>query len=363
LNNFRFSFHRCCFKQSSTIFGIMRRLIFGILAVLLSAHAFAADKPDAAPATNGKAAEPSPESQQSLRAYLQLQEQLHAALLAIEQARKDAEAAAQRNNTAIQQAREEAEAAAQRNSDMIGARLKLIEQTLTNQRDRELETMQKSNRFMLTMATVVGGIGFLGMLFTAFCFWRALTRVAQITGALQPMHTLGHHPPAALANSDAPFVTLTGPEMSNTRLLGALERLEKRIHDLEHTALLPHTVDVEHQAPKQVASNGEGVASLLEKGHGFLMSNEPDKAIACFEDVLKTNPHHAEALVKKGTALEHLKRLEEAIACYDKAIAVNHGMTVAYLHKGAVFNQLERFSEALECYEQALRTQQKAVNS
>lgn len=308
-------------------------------------------------------AEPSADAQQSLRAYLQLQEQLHAALLAIEQARRDADAAAQRNNAAIQQAREESEAAAQRNSDMIGARLKLIEQTLTNQRDRELETMQKNNRFMLTMAAIVGGIGFIGMLFTAFCFWRALTRVAQITGALQPMHTLGHHASSALANADAPFVTLNGAEMSSTRLLGAIERLEKRIHDLEHTALPAETIEAEHQTSKQIASNGEGVARLLEKGHTFLMSNEPDKALSCFDEVLKTDPDHAEALVKKGTALEHMKRLEEAIDCYDKAIAVNHGMTVAYLHKGAVFNQLERFSEALECYEQALRTQQKAVNS
>jgi tetratricopeptide (TPR) repeat protein len=330
------------------------------LALMCSWPAWSADKPEPAPANDKPPAEPSAEAQQSLRAYLQLQEQLHSALLAIEQARKDADAAAQRNNQAIQQAREESEAAAQRNTDMIGARLKLIEQTLTNQRDREMEAMQKSNRFMLTMAAVVGGIGFIGMLFTAFCFWRALTRVAQITSSLQPLPSLGHHSAAALSNADGPFVTLNGPEMSSTRLLGAIERLEKRIHDLEHTSLLPHTVEAEIEA---IGSNTESVATLMTKGQALLSANEPDKALACFEEVLKADPQHAEALVKKGTALEQLKRLEEAIDCYDKAIASNQAMTVAYLHKGAVYNQLERFSEALECYEQALRTQQKAVNS
>src|SRR5687768_7127886 len=173
----------------------MHRLVvrsISVAVVCLFSAAFAADTPNPQPPNDKPPAEPSPEAQQSLRAYLQLQEQLHSALLAIEQARKDADAAAQRNNEAIQQARDDSEAAAQRNTDMIGARLKLIEQTLTNQRDRELEAMQKNNRFMLTMAGVVGGVGFIGMLFTAFCFWRALTRVAQITTSLQPLHSLGH---------------------------------------------------------------------------------------------------------------------------------------------------------------------------
>ena len=178
--------------------------------------------------------------------------------------------------------------------------------------------------------------------------------------ALQPLPSLGHHSAAGLSNADGPFVTLNGPEMSSTRLLGAIERLEKRIHDLEHTSLLPHTVEAEIET---IGSNTESVATLMAKGQALLSANEPDKALACFEEVLKADPQHAEALVKKGTALEQLKRLEEAIDCYDKAIASNQAMTVAYLHKGAVYNQLERFSEALECYEQALRTQQKAVNS
>jgi tetratricopeptide (TPR) repeat protein len=355
------NFSRVVLNRVDDLLERMHRVLLRsfFLALMCSWPAWSADKPEPAPANDKPPAEASAQEQQSLRAYLQLQEQLHSALLAIEQARKDADAAAQRNNQAIQQAREESEAAAQRNTDMIGARLKLIEQTLTNQRDREMEAMQKSNRFMLTIAAVVGGIGFIGMLFTAFCFWRALTRVAQITSSLQPLPSLGHHS-AALSNADGPFVSLNGPEMSSTRLLGAIERLEKRIHDLEHTSLLPHTVEAEIEA---IGSNTESMATLMTKGQALLSGNEPDKALACFEEVLKADPHHAEALVKKGTALEQLKRLEEAIDCYDKAIASNQAMTVAYLHKGAVYNQLERFSEALECYEQALRTQQKAVNS
>jgi tetratricopeptide (TPR) repeat protein len=317
--------------------------------------AMAQDKAEPASANAKPGSEPT-EAEQSLRAYLQVQ------------ARKEAEAAAQRNNEAIQRARQDSEAAAQRNAELVGARLKLIEQTLTNQRDQEIKVMQKSNHVVLTIAAIIAGIGFLGMVFTAFCLWRALTRVAQITSALQPFHPLGSH--GGSLSAEGPYVTLNGPEMSGTRLLGAIERLEKRIHDLEHTALLPHKTESPNEIDIQETtelngptSKGERVAALIDKGQVLLNSDQAEKAVACFDEALHLDPRNAEALVKKGSALERLKRLEDAVDCYDKAIAANQTMTVAYLHKGAVCNQLERFSEALECYEQALRTQQKTANS
>src|SRR6059036_2656194 len=125
----------------------------------------AQDKAEPASANAKTGSEPT-EAEQSLRAYLQVQEQLHSAMLAIEQARKEAEAAAQRNNEAIQRARQDSEAAAQRNAELVGVRLKLIEQTLTNQRDQEIKVMQRSNHVVLTIAAIIAGIGFLGMVFT-----------------------------------------------------------------------------------------------------------------------------------------------------------------------------------------------------
>ncbi len=343
----------------------MRNVSLRILLVLslLLSVGYAAEKLEATSLVKTNA-EASAEAQQTLRAYLQLQEQLHAALLAIEKGRLDAEAAARRNAEFMQSSREESEAAARRNADMIAARLKLIEETLTTQRDREFEAIQKSNRLMLGVTGTVGGIGLLAMLFTAFCLWRALARVAQITAAFPGLSGLGsHHVASALHATDAPFVTLNGPEMSGTRLLGAIERLEKRIHNLEDAALLPHSTDTGSSTQSAFPAQSDRIQLMLAKGQALLDANEPAEALACFEEALQTNPEHAEGLVKKGTALERLKRLEEAIQCYDKAISVNESMTVAYLHKGALYNQLERFNEALECYEQALRTQQKSATA
>ena len=83
-------------------------------------------------------------------------------------------------------------------------------------------------------------------------------------------------------------------------------------------------------------------------------------ALGCFEEVLKAEPHHGEALVKRGLALEALQRPEEALACYNQAIAANADLTIAFLQKGGLLNRLERYEEALQCYELALHAQEKA---
>jgi tetratricopeptide (TPR) repeat protein len=182
-------------------------------------------------------------------------------------------------------------------------------------------------------------------------------------------------PTAALGTGDTHRLALGAPEESNQRLLGAIERLEKRIHDLEHTAPLPlkegapsplgitvlsEQFGAEVVAPADAATPPEAarITLLLGKGQSLLNLDHSEEALACFDQVLALDPNHPEALVKKGTALERLRKLDEAIACYDRAISANNSMTIAYLYKGGLFNRMERFSEALECYEQALRTQE-----
>jgi tetratricopeptide (TPR) repeat protein len=236
-----------------------------------------------------------------------------------------------------------------------------------------METMQKSNRFMLVGAGIFGGIGILALVFTAWFVFRAMNRLSEIAATFPMGHALGApQATVALGAGETRLVGFASGEPPGPRLLGAIERLEKRIHDLENTAQSPSAADNNpgddngknatslNRADSEIA---EKISLLLGKGQALLHMDQPESAVACFEEVLNLEPKHAEALIKKGTALERLKRLEEAIECYDGAIAANNSMTLAYLYKGGVFNQLERFSEALECYEQALRTQQKAVVS
>ncbi len=299
------------------------------------------------PAAPRAPAETAAEAQQALRAYLQLQEQLHQTLLTIEQSRKDAEAVSKQS------------------ADMIGNRLKLIEQALTLQREREAETARNSSRFALTVAGLLGGVGLIVMLLTAWFLMRTARQFSDLT-TLATQSSIGPRPLAGFLSDSQ--LTLRGSgsvEASGGRLLSALERLEKRIYEIEHAALVPQNPPGAGNGD-QKAANGHlddataaQVALLLGKAQSLLHLDKPEEALVCFDEALALDRHNTEALVKKGAALEKLKRLEDAVVCYDSALAVDDSMTLAYLYKGGVFNQLERFSEALQCYEKALRTQQK----
>lgn len=290
--------------------------------------------------------------QETLRTYLQLQEQLHATQLAIERNRKEADAATAENSKAF------------------AARLQGIEQALSSQRAQELEAMQGSNKVMLIVAGLFAALGFLAMLFMAFFQWRTITRLAEISAALPLAHPVGPRSSVAALGAEEAHLLTAGPaEQSSQKLLGTLEHLEKRISQLEHPAPPPlHNGGSPEPgtAPAVLPPSGDTAAPLeaahitvlLGKGQSLLNLDQTEEALACFDQVLALNPNHSEALVKKGVALERLRKLDEAIACYDRAIETDKSLTVAYLYKGGLFNRMERFGEALECYEQALRTQE-----
>jgi tetratricopeptide (TPR) repeat protein len=302
-------------------------------------------------------------AQEVMRAYLQLQEQLHLTQLAVEQNRKEA------RDATVQAA------------EALANRLQGIEQALASQRARELDSMQSTNRVMLIVAGSFATLGFVAMLLMAYFQWRTVNGLAEISAALPMSRALGAGTAmAALGPGDSHLVAGGPAEQSNLRLLGAMEQLEKRLHDLEHTSRPPATRTAEPSAastngneepasangssevsPRDVSGSSEGnrVSMLLGKGQSMLHLDDAEGAIACFDEALALEPNNTETLVKKGAALERLQRLSEAIECYDRAIAADGSMTIAYLHKGGLFNRMERFNEALECYEKALRTQEK----
>jgi len=293
------------------------------------------------------------EAELQLRAYLKLQEQLHATLLAVEQARA------------------ESTQAMRTNAEVLSARLEFLENTLVQQREQNLRATQESNRTMLLMAGSIIGIGLLALAFTAMFQSRGMNRLAEIaTGFSNERALLAGSLPLNAAAGE-PLLLGPGPvHATNQAMLGTIERLEQRILELEDTAqpMLPFT-DV-------LPTNGDGKSSgvrngtvehrsvdhasvLLGKGQVLLSLGQAEAALACFDEAAQTVPNSAEAHMKRGLALERLKRLDEAIACYDRAIALNRSLTQAYLSKGAVFNRQERYADALACYEQALRSEAK----
>jgi tetratricopeptide (TPR) repeat protein len=285
------------------------------------------DTPAAAPA----AEQTNVAADQVLRSYLQIQEQLHSALLAIEANREQLETANRQNN------------------EIVAARLKLIEQTLTSQGERETRSARSSQRLALTIALVFGILGIAAMVLTTWFQLRSMNRMSELT-------TSG----GFFRQLDAPVTTITAA--APPAILEAIQRLEQKLLEYQSArASLP-----EPRTNGAHAHNGNGddddhdkVSVLLGKGQTLMRLDRPTEALDAFDEALAIDPANADIYVKKGTALERMKKLDEAIACYDRAIAADESMTLAYLCKGGVFKQMERFSEALECYEQALRSQHK----
>jgi tetratricopeptide (TPR) repeat protein len=247
---------------------------------------------------------------------------------------------------ALEQARQDAVADAKRNADAADARFKQIEDSLNQQRIREVESLQSAHRYTLTILVVVAGLGVLAMLIVALFLLRSMNRRAVFAA------------PAGLAGDTTALVALDPAQQSSARFRASLNRLEQRLNELESTTPDIEARPVEESRPA-VDLSGR-IALLLGKGQALLNLQQTDAALACFEEVIGLDATNAEAFVKKGTALEKLSRLDEAIDCYDQAIAVDTTMTMAYLCKGGVFNRLERYGEALQCYEQALHAQQKS---
>jgi tetratricopeptide (TPR) repeat protein len=152
----------------------------------------------------------------------------------------------------------------------------------------------------------------------------------------------------------------------------AVERMEKRIYELEHTASPAVSVtaataasstpanDTEaRRAASPVSEQASRITGLLGKGRSLLAAGKAKEAVACYNEILKLDINHPEALVRRGAALERLKQDDEAIQCYDRAIKADRKMTLAYLYKGGVCNRLERYEEALKCYELALQVEEE----
>ncbi len=329
---------------------------------LLAFHAgtLAANTPTTnAPTETVAASSPANDTNEALRASLALQEQIHAAQLALQQNREE-------------QAELEQE---------VAARLKTLEETIHNQRSEELENvktrveslrkdLESNNRLLLIVGGAIAGIGFFVLLATGYLQWRSVNRLAEFSTLVQSARAALPAPATA-----APAGNLLGSGMlaqSNGKMVAALSDLEKRIAELEHTshpAPTPQSpataTGTNGTAPEPLPNDAEAgdasqEATQLARGQALLEADQPREALIYFEEILASSPHHGEALVKKGLALEALEQPEEALRCYDRAIEANADLTIAYLQKGGLFNRLERYEEALQCYELALRAQEKA---
>ena len=132
----------------------------------------------------------------------------------------------------------------------------------------------------------------------------------------------------------------------------------------------------------------EDLAALLQSALILHQQGRFDEAEALYREILRSQPHHFDALQllatiaaqkknfleavvlfdqaltissdqpgvlnNRGNALTELKRFEEALLSYDRSVALKPDYAEAYSNRGVVLKELMRFEESLLSYDKAL---------
>jgi tetratricopeptide (TPR) repeat protein len=334
--------------------------------------------------TSAKPASPEDLSQNELlRAYLQLRDQLHTTQLAIATSRAEAEAASRAQAAALAEKVDSIKSAmaAERDRQQAERERQQVE------RERQQAEAQRTNQMVLWIAGAFGGVGILAMLLMPIFQMRTINRMAEMSAGRPQLAAPASQ---ALLPAEAPVPSDHPVSTSSQRLLSVIDRMEQRIIELEHTASsTPPKPAVAIPAPLTVsmatsptasaastASDGNAsrrtsaandqatwIAVLMNKARTLLGANKVLEAVACYDEILKLDRRHSDAMINKGAALERVNRFEEAIECYDHAIAANQKLTLAYLHKAAACNRAGRYQDAVECFELALQLEEKETKT
>lgn len=295
-----------------------------------------------------------------LKSYMRVLQQLHDAELTIANNKLTAEIAARAQAVAYEEKIEALRATFAVEREHMAAEAKAAAASQERQRISSDET----NRIIIWIAVAFGGVGLLTILATSLLQWLGLKRITQVAAAPVP----AAQPWLSSGKGNTPSDAVA---LSNQRLISVIDRMERRILELEHSAtpaLPPETPGNSTGAAAAASTRNPAsstseraaqIAELLNKGRALLNVNKAQEAVECYDELLALDANHAEALVKKGSALERLQRDQDAIDCYNRAIEADRTMALAYLSKGGVFNRLQRFDEAVECYEKALQAEKQ----
>ena len=252
-------------------------------------------------------------------------------------------------------------------TEALEQRLVLVERMLQAQRQSELETVHSSYRALVIVAGILGGVVLAGILCAVVVLTRAMNRLSELALRLPVSGWAPSQNLPGLAASELLPGTFSQAEQISAKFIGTVERLEKRILEMEQLGGHRLPAELESPVPTHPSSTtgakpvGEEsvpqFSVLIGKGQALLNLGQVEEALHCFDRAITLDPGSADALIKRGMALERLHKMEQALDSYDRAIAADSSMTLAYLHKGAVCNRLQRFQEALACYEKALKTE------
>ena len=139
---------------------------------------------------------------------------------------------------ALDQLRRELDKSSARNAEAITSSLGLVESTMARMHERQMESVQNSNRIILIIAGVFAAVGLVCLVLISLILMRTIGKFSELAGAVpQRGQLLGPGQPVAALGSGEMTPSRTGAaEEVSSRFQGALDQLQKRILELEHSA-------------------------------------------------------------------------------------------------------------------------------
>lgn len=95
---------------------------------------------------------------------------------------------------------------------------------------------------------------------------------------------------------------------------------------------------------------------LFKKAVNLMADEKLEDAVRVFEQVLRIDPNHVDALLKLGYAKFHLDDYEGSMKAYDMILDIDVTNAEAWNLKGLVHYEKKNYSKAIDCVEKAIES-------
>jgi tetratricopeptide (TPR) repeat protein/DNA-binding CsgD family transcriptional regulator len=94
---------------------------------------------------------------------------------------------------------------------------------------------------------------------------------------------------------------------------------------------------------------------FFKMGNLLVAVNEYERAIASYNEAVKTIPMYYQAIYNRGIALQNLERIEEAIASFDEVVKMKPNFYLAWNNLGALLcDYFQQYEEAIIAFDEAI---------
>jgi hypothetical protein len=195
----------------------------------------------------------------------QLQEQHQQLLKAVELIRQDTQIHLQRYVTAMERIRKDTDTSLKRFTATVDGKLERLNRTVAAEREHSLQTLRDSNQFALKSASIIVGLLLLEILFLAWLSMRAVNRLATRMSTWNSERASFPGTVGTVGLDAAHPLTGNLLEETNLRLQNAIEHLEQRLLDLEHTSNRVQATLTSPASPVTIAPAHFGSSALPAK--------------------------------------------------------------------------------------------------